>query len=102
MEENVVEEVVELIEGNVEGELGDYLDALNISDVEHLIDELPQHAVKFIDSLSVKRAVNVFRILDRPRKRSSKNFPEPSLHSLSTFCLLMTVQLCSQSLKVMQ
>ena len=42
------------------------MDDLNISDVEHLIDELPQYAVKFIDTLSAKRAVNVFRILDFP------------------------------------
>lgn len=66
MEEKVVEEVVGLVERNVEGELKDYLDALNISDVEHLIDELPQYAVTFIDTLSIKRAVNVFRILDFP------------------------------------
>jgi magnesium transporter len=83
MEENVVEEVVELIEGNVEGELGDYLDALNISDVEHLIDELPQHAVKFIDSLSVKRAVNVFRILDFPtQEKIIKKLPGTKLAQL--------------------
>lgn len=66
MEEKVVEEVVDLVERNVEGELKDYLDALNISDVEHLIDELPHYAVTFIDTLSIKRAVNVFRILDFP------------------------------------
>jgi magnesium transporter len=83
MEENVVEEVVNLIEGNVEGELGDYLDALNISDVEHLIDELPQHAVKFIDSLSVKRAVNVFRILDFPtQEKIIKKLPGTKLAQL--------------------
>lgn len=66
MEEKVVEEVAGLIERDAVGELKEYLDALNISDVEHLIDELPQHAVTFIDTLSVNRAVNVFRILDFP------------------------------------
>ena len=66
MEEQVVEEVVELIERNDNGQLKVFLDDLNISDVEHLIDELPQYAVKFIDTLSIKRAVNVFRILDFP------------------------------------
>ena len=66
MEEQVVEEVVELIDRNDNEQLKVFLDDLNISDVEHLIDELPQYAVKFIDTLSIKRAVNVFRILDFP------------------------------------
>ena len=66
MEELIVEEVIELIDKENDEQLKVYLDNLNISDVEHLIDELPQHAVKFIDILSIKRAVNVFRILDFP------------------------------------
>jgi magnesium transporter len=66
MEDLVVEEVVALVENDNDENLRAYLDDLNISDVEHLIDELPQHAVKFIDTLSIKRAVNVFRILDFP------------------------------------
>ncbi|MCD0489218.1 magnesium transporter [Pedobacter sp. MC2016-14] len=66
MEDLIVEEVVELIARENDEELKVYLDDLNISDVEHLIDELPQHAVKFIDTLAIKRAVNVFRILDFP------------------------------------
>ena len=83
MEENVVEEVVELVEKNVEGELGYYLDALNISDVEHLIDELPQYAVQFIDTLSIKRAVNVFRILDFPtQEKIIKKLPGTKLAQL--------------------
>ncbi|CAM4288265.1 magnesium transporter [Pedobacter westerhofensis] len=83
MEEKVVEEVVELIERNVEGELRDYLDALNISDVEHLIDDLPQYAVTFIDTISVKRAVNVFRILDFPtQEKIIKKLPGEKLAEL--------------------
>ncbi|MES2457108.1 MAG: magnesium transporter [Bacteroidota bacterium] len=66
MEDVIVDEIVKLIELEDDAQLKVYLDDLNISDVEHLIDELPQHAVKFIDTLSVKRAVNVFRILDFP------------------------------------
>lgn len=66
MEELIVEEVVELVEQGNDAQLKDYLDNLNISDVEHLIDELPQYAVKFIDTLSINRSVNVFRILDFP------------------------------------
>lgn len=66
MEDLIVEEVVELVERGDNAQLKVYLDDLNISDVEHLIDELPQYAVKFMDTLSIKRAVNVFRILDFP------------------------------------
>ncbi len=66
MEELIVEEVVVLVEQGNDAQLKVYLDDLNISDVEYLINELPQHAVKFLDTLSIKRAVNVFRILDFP------------------------------------
>ena len=66
MEELLVDEVLELLENDNDKQLRGYLNDLNISDVEHLIDELPQYAVKFIETLSIKRAVNVFRILDFP------------------------------------
>lgn len=66
MEELLVDEVLELLENDSDKQLKNYLNELNISDVEHLIDELPQYAVKFIETLSIKRAVNVFRILDFP------------------------------------
>jgi magnesium transporter len=66
MEELTLDHIVELIVQENDTDLKLYLDDLNISDVEQLIDELPQYAVKFIDTLSIKRAVNVFRILDFP------------------------------------
>jgi len=66
MEELVVEEVQELLEKENDKALKRYLDELNISDVEELIDELPQYAAKFIETISLNRAVNVFRILDFP------------------------------------
>lgn len=66
MEELLVDEVLQLLENESDRQLKLYLNELNISDVEHLIDELPQYAVKFIETLSIKRAVNVFRILDFP------------------------------------
>lgn len=66
MEELVVEEVQKLLEKEDDKELKHYLDELNISDVEELIDELPQYAAKFIETISLNRAVNVFRILDFP------------------------------------
>ncbi|RYU89956.1 magnesium transporter [Mucilaginibacter terrigena] len=65
-----MEEMVEQIELLLEQEditpLQDYLNNLNISDVEQLIDELPEYGPKFIETLSINRAVNVFRILDFP------------------------------------
>jgi len=66
MEEKVVDEVLELLENGNDKALKTYLDQLNISDVEELIDELPQHAAKFIETISLNRAINVFRILDFP------------------------------------
>jgi magnesium transporter len=42
------------------------LNNLNISDVEELIDELPEHGPCLSLRLSLNRAVNVFRILDFP------------------------------------
>jgi magnesium transporter len=83
MEELIVEEVVELIEQGEDAQLKLYLDDLNISDVEHLIDELPDYAVKFIDTLSINRAVNVFRILDFPtQERIIKKLPGAKLAEL--------------------
>lgn len=83
MEEDVVDEIVKLIEQDDDAQLKVYLDGLNISDVEHLIDELPQYAVKIIDTLSVKRSVNVFRILDFPtQERIIKKLPGNKLAEL--------------------
>ncbi len=64
--EEMVEQIELLLEQNNEEELQEYLNNLNISDVEELIDELPQYGPKFIETLSLNRAVNVFRILDFP------------------------------------
>ncbi len=66
MEDKLVDEVLELIEADQDRALKAWLNELNISDVEHLVDELPQYAVKIIETLSINRAVNVFRILDFP------------------------------------
>ena len=66
MEQLQLDEVLDLLENENDRQLKTYLNELNISDVEELIDELPQHAVKFIETISINRAVNVFRILDFP------------------------------------
>ena len=64
--EEMVEQIELLLEGNDEQQLREYLNNLNISDVEELIGELPDHGPRFIEILSINRAVNVFRILDFP------------------------------------
>jgi magnesium transporter len=64
--EEMVEQIELLLEQGNEQQLKDYLNNLNISDVEELIDELPEQGPRFIETLSLNRAVNVFRILDFP------------------------------------
>lgn len=64
--EEMVEQIELLLEQRDEEQLREYLDNLNISDVEELIGELPEHGPLFIETLSLNRAVNVFRILDFP------------------------------------
>ncbi|TSD66092.1 magnesium transporter [Inquilinus sp. KBS0705] len=64
--EDMVEQIELLLEQEDTTQLQEYLNNLNISDVEELIDELPEHGPKFIEILSINRAVNVFRILDFP------------------------------------
>jgi magnesium transporter len=64
--EDMVEQIELLLEQGDTTQLQEYLNNLNISDVEELIDELPEHGPKFIEILSINRAVNVFRILDFP------------------------------------
>src|ERR1700748_3589997 len=64
--EEIVEQVELLLEQDNTPQLKKYLNSLNISDVAELIDELPEHAPKFIDTISLNRSVNVFRILDFP------------------------------------
>lgn len=60
-----------------------YLDELNISDVEALIDELPEYGPTFIETLSVNRAVHVFGILDFPTQaRIFKKLSGPRIHRL--------------------
>ncbi|TFF35902.1 magnesium transporter [Mucilaginibacter psychrotolerans] len=64
--EEMVEQVELLLEQENAAQLQDYLNNLNISDVEELIGEIPEHGPKIIATLSLNRAVNVFRILDFP------------------------------------
>lgn len=61
-----VEQIEQFIESKDNDGLQAYLNELNISDVEALIDELPEYGHIFIETLNLNRAVNVFRILDFP------------------------------------
>ncbi|MEI5984202.1 MULTISPECIES: magnesium transporter [Sphingobacterium] len=79
----LVSHVEQLIEHGDRAELADYLNELNISDVEELIDELPEHGPLFLEILSIKRAVNVFRILDFPtQERIFKKLPNFKIREL--------------------
>lgn len=74
--EEMVEQIELLLEKNDHQQLQEYLNNLNISDVEVLIDEFPEHGPLFIDLLSINRSVNVFRILDFPtQERILKKLP---------------------------
>ena len=64
--EDMVVQIELILEGGDDIQLQEYLNGLNISDVEELIGELPEYGPKFIETLSLNRAVNVFRILDSP------------------------------------
>ncbi|WP_342644394.1 magnesium transporter [Mucilaginibacter sp. CSA2-8R] len=64
--EEMVEQVELFIKAEDQQQLQDYLNSLNISEVEELISELSEHAPTIIEVLSLNRAVNVFRILDFP------------------------------------
>lgn len=64
--EEMVEQISTILESEDNAQLREYLNNLNISDVEELIGELPENGPLFIETLTLNRAVNVFRILDFP------------------------------------
>lgn len=64
--EYIIKQSSLIIESGDLKQLKDFLDSLNISEVEHLIDEYPDHAALIIDTMSLKRAISVFCILDGP------------------------------------
>lgn len=64
--EYIVKQSSLIIESGDLDRLKDYLDSLNISEVESLIDEIPEHAALIINTMSLKRAISVFSILDSP------------------------------------
>jgi len=81
--DTLVEQTELLLAEGDEQQLKEYLDELNISDVEALIDELPEYGPTFIETLSINRAVNVFRILDFPtQERILKKLPGPKISEI--------------------
>ncbi|RZA02620.1 MAG: magnesium transporter [Sphingobacteriaceae bacterium] len=81
--EEMVEQIELLLEQEDTTQLQEYLNNLNISDVEELIDEFPEHGPLFINTLSINRAVNVFRILDFPtQERIIKKLPGNKLSEI--------------------
>lgn len=81
--EEMVEQIELLLEQGDNQKLQDYLNNLNISDVEHLIDEFPEHGPLFMQTLALNRAVNVFRILDFPtQERIIKKLPGQKIAEL--------------------
>src|SRR5690554_5424064 len=79
--DELVVQVEQLIAEGNEQQLKEFLDELNISDVEELIDELPDYGSTFIETLSVNRAVHVFGILDFPTQE--RIFKKLSGHKIS-------------------
>jgi len=81
--DTLVGQVELLIADGDKEQLQEYLDNLNISEVEDLIDELPEYGATFIETLSINRAVNVFRILDFPtQERIIKRLSGPKITEL--------------------
>lgn len=77
------EQVLALIESGDRIQLKSYLDELNISDIELLVDGIPEYAPLIIDSLSIHRAVNAFRILDNPtQERVIKRLPNHKIYDI--------------------
>jgi magnesium transporter len=81
--EEMVEQMELLLEQNDTEKLQEYLNNLNISDVEVLIGEFPEHGPLFINLLSINRSVNVFRILDFPtQERILQKLQGPKISEL--------------------
>lgn len=75
-QDEIIEELSSLLGSGNETRVQEFLESLNISVVEEMIDEFPEHAATFIELLTISRAVAVFRILDFPtQERVLKKLP---------------------------
>lgn len=80
---HIVNQTEVLINSGNRQELHRYLDSLDISIIEDIIDELPDDAPLIIETMSINRAVNVFRILDVPtQERVIRKLPESKVSEL--------------------
>lgn len=72
-----------IIESGDLDELKDYLDSLNISDIEKMVDEIPEHAALIINTMSLHRAISAFSILDEPTQiRVIDKLPRPKVSQI--------------------
>lgn len=62
--EALKEHLEQLLESGDTYVLHEFLDQQNITDVEQLVDEMPEHDSRIIAAMSVHRAARVFKILD--------------------------------------
>lgn len=74
-----------MIESKRWEELNTYLDSLNISEVEGVIDELPDFEADIINIISLNRAISVFGILDSPTQcRLIDKLPKQKVQQIVT------------------
>lgn len=79
----IVNQTYSLIKAGDKKKLKPFLDNLDISIVENLIDELPDYGSFIIDTMSLNRAVNVFRILDVPtQERIVRQLPKTKVSAI--------------------
>ena len=77
------EQFLEIVQGENQTALKEFLDDQNISDVAHLVDEYPEYEHQIIDSLSIHRAASTFKILDLPtQKRVMRDLPPAKIAEL--------------------
>jgi len=77
------EQFLEIVQGDNQTALREFLDDQNISDVAHLVDEYPEYEYQIIDALSIHRAASTFKILDLPtQKRVMRDLPPAKIAEL--------------------
>ncbi|MBS1948393.1 MAG: magnesium transporter, partial [Bacteroidetes bacterium] len=79
----MLEQFLEIMQGNDMPGLKEFLDNQNISDVAKLVDEYPEYEQQIIDNLSIHRAASTFKILDLPtQKRVMRDLPPSKIAEL--------------------
>lgn len=76
----IIDRAETLIELDAQEELRDFINDINISEVAELINEKPEHTIRFFQYLDFQRALAVFRILDLSiQELLLKKLPPPQL-----------------------